>query len=82
MDGYEDRDARIARVRRMETVMDRVLAGGRDPADIAALRGYFDEWFRHDYEADEQGLFPPEMKRGILSQDALYDLLAELDEEL
>lgn len=25
-----------------------------------------------DYEADEQGLLPDDLKRGILSQDALY----------
>ena len=32
------------------------------------------EW-REDYEADERGELPPELKRGVLSQDALYDLL-------
>ena len=36
------------------------------------------EW-RADYEADEAGEFPPELKRGVLSQDAVYDLLTELD---
>ena len=34
------------------------------------------EW-RDDYEADERGELPPDMKRGVLSQDALYDLLEE-----
>lgn len=34
------------------------------------------EW-REDYEADERGELPPNMKRGVLSQDALYDLLGE-----
>ena len=32
------------------------------------------EW-REDYEADERGELPPDLKRGVLSQDALYDLL-------
>ena len=32
------------------------------------------DW-REDYEADERGELPPELKRGVLSQDALYDLL-------
>lgn len=36
------------------------------------------EW-RADYEADEAGEFPPGLKRGVLSQDAVYDLLTELD---
>ena len=34
------------------------------------------EW-QNDYEADERGEFPPDLKRGVLSQDALYDLLEE-----
>ena len=34
------------------------------------------EW-RNDYEADEAGLLPSGLKRGVLSQDGVYDLLAE-----
>ena len=34
------------------------------------------EW-RADYEADEAGLFPADLKRGVLSQDGVYDLLEE-----
>ena len=32
------------------------------------------EW-RADYEADEAGLFPVDLKRGVLSQDEVYNLL-------
>lgn len=32
------------------------------------------QWLK-DYEADEQGLLPDDLKRGVLSQDALYDIL-------
>ena len=35
------------------------------------------EW-QADYEADEDGLFPADLKRGVLSQDGLYDLLERL----
>ena len=35
------------------------------------------QW-RKDYEADEQGLLPKDLKRGVLSQDALYDLFDKL----
>ena len=35
------------------------------------------EW-REDYEADEAGLFPVDLKRGVLSQDGVYDLLEQL----
>ena len=31
-----------------------------------------------DYQLDEAGLLPPELKRGVLSQDGLYDLLREI----
>jgi len=33
-----------------------------------------------DYEADEAGLLPPELKRGVLSQDGMNDLLTKLEE--
>ena len=33
--------------------------------------------WREDYEADEVGTLPEDLKRGVLSQDALYDLLSE-----
>jgi hypothetical protein len=35
-----------------------------------------------DYEADERGEFPKELKRGILSQDALYNLLCDVEREM
>lgn len=30
-----------------------------------------------DYDADHQGAFPPTLRRGVLSEDGLYDLLCE-----
>lgn len=43
------------------------------------LCDYFEngQW-RKDYEADEHGAFPSDLKRGVLAQDALYDLFAEM----
>ena len=45
---------------------------------IHALTGYYDggAWWE-DYEADEAGMLPAGLKRGVLSQDALYDLLSD-----
>ena len=45
----------------------------------AGLEEYYTsgEW-REDYEADEAGLFPVDLKRGVLSQDGVYDLLEQL----
>ena len=49
-----------------------------NPEILALLETYCTsgEW-REDYEADERGELPPDLKRGVLSQDALYDLLEE-----
>ena len=43
---------------------------------IAQLEAYYgsEEWKR-DYVDDERGLFPPDMKRGVLSEDGIYNLL-------
>lgn len=54
--------------------------------DLRALEAYYTgpDW-KEDYEADEKGLLPPDLKRGVLSQDAVGDLLdaaAEFPDEL
>jgi len=33
-----------------------------------------------DYAADEAGLIPQDLKRGVLSQDGLFNLLADLQQ--
>ena len=65
--------ARLNRITAMEVAFDR-----RTPEDLSVLAAYMDsgEW-RSDYEADEQGLIPRCMKRSVLSQDGLYNLLQE-----
>lgn len=44
---------------------------------LRELAAYYEggDW-RRDFEADEMGLLPDGLKRGVLSEDALYDLLA------
>ncbi|WP_242832049.1 DUF4298 domain-containing protein [Butyrivibrio sp. VCD2006] len=44
--------------------------------DIQNLASYYGsrQW-RKDYEADEQGLYPENLKRGVLSEDGIYNLL-------
>ena len=68
---------RIERVEKYERLFDEALIS-RDPEKLAALDAYYTsgQW-RDDYEADERGELPPDLKRGVLSQDALYDLLEE-----
>lgn len=43
---------------------------------LRILRQYYEggQWLR-DYELDEQGCLPRELKRGVLAQDAVYDFL-------
>ena len=45
---------------------------------LEALRNYYDSglWL-HDYECDERGELPKELKRGVLAQDTLYNLLMQ-----
>lgn len=71
---------RIERVEKYEKLFDEATAQP-DPEKLAALDAYYTsgEW-REDYEADERGELPPYLKRGVLSQDALYDLLEGLSE--
>ena len=63
---------RILRIQQMEEIYDRVLK------DIAALREYEESsrWLQ-DYEADERGELPRELKRGVLSQDGLDEVFEE-----
>ena len=45
---------------------------------ISALDEYYssDDW-KQDYADDEAGLFPPGLKRGVLSEDAVWNLLSD-----
>ena len=66
---------RIGRVEKYEQLFDEAAAS-RDPEKLRLLDTYYTsvEW-REDCEADERCELPPELKRGVLSQDALHDLL-------
>ena len=63
----------IQRIEYMESLYDLALATGQVPRE---LREYYEngQWLR-DYEADERGELPVTLKRGVLSQDGLWDLL-------
>ena len=82
---------RIRRIIEMESLYDRIshalhtagvcpdrLDSIRD--DILALSEYYEgSLWREDFEADEAGLLPPDLKRGVLSEDGVYNLLSEYD---
>ena len=53
------------------------------PAGITLqeLTEYYEngQWMA-DYEADEAGLLPSDLKRGVLSEDGVYNLLFDIDQ--
>ena len=73
---------RLERIAEMEAAFDRAAAHPAED-DLCVLAAYMDsgDWLR-DYEADEQGRIPKGMKRGVLSQDGLYDLLCSHPAEI
>ena len=88
MNGTEER---IERIRHYEEILDE-LAEALDDAERAvkrleALREKKDDLERYytgggwraDYKADERGLLPADLKRGVLSQDTVFDLLTGYD---
>ena len=64
----------IERIAYMESLYDLALRTGQIPRE---LREYYEngQWLL-DYEADERGELPGGLKRGVLSQDGLWNLLA------
>ena len=74
-----DEYRRIRRIEYMERLYDEVRNADRDTdvsEKVRVLAEYYEcgLWLQ-DYEADEQGIFPKDLKRGVLSQDGLYNLL-------
>lgn len=74
----------IQRIEQMEQIFDEAIAAANALSTLLPrleeLLSYYDsgQWLA-DYEADEAGLLPPDLKRGVLSQDGVYNLLSEYD---
>ncbi len=87
----------IERIKEMEGRLERAAAAVMDMSaaldkyeavqeDIKALRKYYDsrQW-KQDYADDEAGQLPADLKRGVLSDDGIWNLLedvCELNERL
>lgn len=81
----------VIRVNRMEELFDFVadilhntpseLQSPSVRDAIQVLTDYYENgnWL-YDYELDEQRVLPSYLKRGVLSQDGLYNLLSEISE--
>ena len=83
----------IDRIRRMEACFDRLQSIADEDAEtlredavsremLQTLTQYYEsgQWLQ-DYELDEKGLLPQDMKRGILAQDAVYDFLDRINRD-
>ena len=72
----ESIQAQIRRITYYEDMMHQAENG-----DLEVLRRLSDYYsslaWKRDYAADEAGLFPKDLKRGVLSEDGIYDLLNE-----
>lgn len=90
----EQIQAAVRRVEEMERCLDLLQkTADENPAEIRSnaqlqdmlrqLTDYYENgrWMQ-DYALDEQGLLPADLKRGVLSEDGVYDLLAQIDEIL
>ena len=81
----------IQRITRMEFYFDTLQAAvlqesqhiSTDPwlrAMLRSLTDYYEngQWFA-DFQRDERGELPKELKRGVLSEDGVYNLLMTLN---
>ena len=75
----------IRRIKEMEAILDEganLLSGGTEEEirafqpEIEKLEKYYTgPFWREDLALDEEGKLPKDLKRGVLSEDAVYDLL-------
>ena len=74
-------DQQIARIEQMEKYLDDAKVEAQKK--IIALEHYYEGGcWKKDFEDDEAGLLPSYLKRGVLTEDAIYDLLTDNDELL
>lgn len=75
----------VSRIREMEVLFDRLCDEMLHPhkklpaslaGELSRLTDYYTngQW-QHDYTLDENGLLPKDVKRGVLSEDGVYNLL-------
>jgi len=88
MDGLQ---TTIERIRQMEQYFDEIAEATKRDAEAVrkdevlqekwqTLLTYYEggQWLK-DYEADERGELPGDLKRGVLSQDGVYNLISEIE---
>ena len=85
--GEEIKGDDLKRVLEMEAILDKarelldileenIVRLKEFQPEVSRLEAYYTspQW-RKDFNADEKGMFPEGLKRGVLSEDGIYDLL-------
>lgn len=68
--------AAAAALKRLETALDKWETVQQE---ITALTVYYDsDQWRQDYADDEAGLLPADLRRGVLSEDGIWNLLTDI----
>lgn len=80
----------IERIKWMEQRFNRVLVAIKDGAavslkavkeDVVELSKYYgSELWKQDFAADEAGILPSDLKRGVLSEDGIWNLFSDYRE--
>ena len=80
----------VERIKWMEQRFNNALAAIKDDSaaslkavkeDVAELSKYYrSELWKLDFAADEAGKLPPDLKRGVLSEDGIWNLLSDYRE--
>lgn len=91
MKNQEKIESVIDRVQKMEGYLDEILEFMEKYPNVVKqdsniqdklkiLADYYEngQWLA-DYECDERGELPKNLKRGVLGQDTIYNLLGELE---
>ena len=80
-------EERLSRIAEMEGRLNRIKAWLKDESsksveeDVRALDAYYrSPLWRADFEADKAGEIPPDLPRGVLSEDAVYCALTDYED--
>ena len=76
MEGRLDRASEA--LKHLEAALDEYIEAQADLRELAAYLGS-DDWCR-DFDDDERGLLPQQLKRGVLAEDGIWNVLADARE--
>ena len=88
MKDHKSAEEQLKRIEKYENMLDEafdLIREGQVGAHLAELMGELDAYYTgplwmSDFEDDEAGLLPADLKRGVLSEDGIYDLLTDYAE--